>query len=236
MKLCTVVFDSNKADFSKLVKVWKHTASKYIPNADAVVLTVPAPENIERPCDRYMSYASSYAFLKKAEYAIAQNDNVIFTDADIMFTGDCKNVFKLPFDIAITTRPARTWINGGVVLYKPTGKDKLQEVIVLMNQIINNVALYREGLIKYLGADQLALAMLSRKRNFLRLPCAEYNLEQHTWDQYSERTKIVHMKSNLWDLVQGDTPRIEVDKNHITYTIYKRWLEELKEATVDERP
>lgn len=237
MIICTVIFDKNKDEdaFSRLIKVWEYTARLYNPNATIKIVRVPAPEPKQRKCDQFLTYTSSYAVIKMAEWVIEQDDNIIMTDADVMFTGNCESVFNEKYDIGVTVRFARGWINAGVMFYQPSGKERLQEMIDLTKNIVDNPELYIEHINKYLGGDQTALTLLTMKYNFKRFLCSEWNLEQNSWDYFSRNTKIVHIKSNLFDLVNGVKPRINVPSWHNSYYIYERWLNYYFEAVKNDK-
>lgn len=230
MIICTVHFQNDKEDFSNLLKVWEYSARLHNPDADVRVLTVPEPEDIPRECDKYLTYSSAYAFLQMAKWAMKKNDKIIMTDADVMFTGNCGSIFKEDFDVAVTVRPARSWVNAGVLFMKAEGKAILQEIIDLTEKIIADPISYVDVLPQYLGADQTAITLLSLSHGLKRIPCHIWNLEQRTWNWFSEDTKIVHMKSNLWDLVQQVPPRIPVPEDHVTYRIFELWKSYLLRA------
>jgi len=232
MIIVAITFTKNISDFDNLLKVWEYTAKKYMPDAKVKLLKIPPPEKKKRPCDPYMAYTSSYAFMEMVKWVLKQNENCIITDADIMFTGNCEEVFNKEFDIAVTVRDAPCWINAGVVFYKPTqeGKRLLQEVFTLTLEMARRPYRHLEALKRFLGADQAALALLTEKYNLLKLPCEIWNNEQHSIDRFSEETKIVHMKSSLWDLVHNEPLRIEYPEDHVIFKVFDLWKENLKEA------
>lgn len=234
MIIATVCFQQDNAfDFVNMLKVWEYTARKHNKGAKIKILRITPPEKKERESDALMPYNPTYAFLELAKWVLQQDEECILTDADIMFTGDCKEVFYLDFDIAGTVRPADCWLNAGVLFYKPTerGKKLLREIITLTEIIADAPLTYSDYLKKYLGADQAAIAVIVEKEGLLQLPCEIWNSEQHSWSKFSEATKIVHLKSSLGQLVRGEPMGSEYEKGHKIYDLYNLFQYYLKRAT-----
>ena len=225
MKLVTITFTENERNFDSLIEVWKKSAAYYMPDVEAVVLKIGPPENKKRACDKYMRYSSTYAFLKMALWALKQKDDLILMDCDTFFTGPCQSAFQEGFDLAGTVRDAPCWLNGGVVFVRNSfqGKALLNEVIQLIYMICRRPERFEKELKHFLGADQAALAMLVEEGSIAKLPCEVWNCEQHSWDKFSEDTRIVHMKSSLWDLVQGDEMRSKYEEGHNIFKIFDLW-------------
>ena len=230
MIVVTVNFDKNISDFDNMIKVWKRTARKYMPDANIKVLEIPAPEKIKRQCDKYMAYSSTYAFVEMAKWVLDQNDDAIITDADTMFLGDCSSVFENEFDIACTIREGRCFVNAGVLFYRNTEKGRLllNKIISMSESIYKNPDMFKNILKRYLGADQAAVSIMAKQNKILKLPCEIWNSEQHSWDKFSRETKIVHMKSSLWDLAHKEKTRSEYEKDHNVYKIFEIWKSFLK--------
>jgi len=235
VKIVTIHFEEDYNDFSNLLKVWEYSARLHHPDAEVVVLTVPRPEEVSRKCDPFLTFSSSYAFLEMARWALTQNDEIIMTDADLMFTGDCSPAFKEDFTLGVTVRKARGWLNAGVLFYRPAGRGILKSIIRMTETIVSNPELFVEHVSECLGGDQTAITLHALNDNSIkRFSCSEYNLEQNSWEWFSENTKIVHMKSNLWDMVQGLEPRRPVPEDHVTHRIFEIWKGYLREAGCDE--
>jgi len=237
VKICTIHFDEDRPYFEKLLKVWEHSARLHNPKADIHILKVPKPKTVKRKSDEFLLYSSSYAAIRMAEWALKQNEPVIMTDADVMFLGDCSSAFGSPFDLGVTIRFARAWVNAGVVFYQPTqsGKEKLKEFISLTNEILAFPELYVEEIHKYLGGDQTAFTLLAKKYSSIkRFLCSEWNLEQNTWQYFSDKTKIVHVKCDLLDLINGAPPRSGVGEDSPVYALYEIWKSYYKEAYPDD--
>jgi lipopolysaccharide biosynthesis glycosyltransferase len=223
--LATITFTENERDFDDMIKVWEKSAAYYMSDAKRVVLKVAPPKDKKRSCDKYMRYSSTYAYIQMASWALKQDDDLILTDCDIMFTGDCKEVFDQKFNFACTVRDASCWVNAGVIFIKNNrkGKKLLRDSIQLSKEIYRRPGKFSEELIQFLGADQAAIALLAKEDKIKKLPCAEWNCEQHSWDKFSRKTKIVHMKSSLWDLAHGELMRSSYDEDHNIYQIFKIW-------------
>ncbi len=225
MTLATIIFTENERNFDDMVKVWERSAEYYMPSARRVVLKVSPPLYKKRACDKYMRFSSTYAYMLLASWGRKQNDDLILTDCDIMFTGDCSKVFEEKFNFACTVRDASCWVNAGVVFVKNNakGRELLRESIQRAKDLYRRPERFKESLVKFLGADQAAIALMAEEGKVVKLPCEVWNCEQHSWDKFSDKTKIVHMKSSLWDLAQGDEMRSSYEEDHNIFKIFKIW-------------
>lgn len=221
MKLVTLVYNKPDNIFDDLLKVWHASAEKHMPGLERIVLRPPAPNTPNRIVD------CAWAFLRVAEWVLElePQEEIIVTDADIMFTGDCRDVFEQDFDLACTVREHRCYVNTGVWFYKPSGAFPLWAWKETCEVMLMHPKPYQKELDRYLTADQAALVetLDDFRDRILQLPCAQYNCEQTTWDQFGPDTRIVHVKSSLRDLCEDKPMRKKYPKGHPIFKLHKIW-------------
>jgi hypothetical protein len=130
-------------------------------------------------------------------------------DCDLLILGDLSEVELLDFDVAYTARPpsAPYPINGGVVFVRVSeGVREFMEAWRAGNEaLLRHPAAHEPLRQRYGGMNQAALGPLLERTelHLLALPCRIWNCEDWTWPEFSERTKVLHVKSALRQAVFG---------------------------------
>jgi len=155
-------------------------------------------------------------FKLAAEAAIELNEPAAICDIDLMFRKSIEDVWHNNFDIAVTIRNHPARYNTGIWFYRPTMKAKtfVRHWIELTELFAAGIEGIKPGLDKYAGIDQYALACVKKKRtltNVIELQCQEWNAEQTCWPIIDERTKVIHLKSQLRNVLFGRDQRTKYD-------------------------
>jgi hypothetical protein len=140
---------------------------------------------------------------REAVDALPDGEVLGLIDADTCVLGDLTEIELRAFDVAYTVRPnwARYPLNGGVVFVR--GGERARQFF--RDWVELDAELQRgdvpELLDAYGAIDQAALSHLvnfsTQKARVIALPCAVWNCEDSTWAQFSDHTKILHIKGNL---------------------------------------
>ena len=120
MKIVTTQFDGPvSTDYKKLLTVFKKSVEQYMPGVDFIELLLDAPE---KRADKKYGFISNSAKLESwVEFLRTCEDDVIFTDCDMLMLKSAQGAFDSEFDIAYTKRyrSSHIPINGGVVMVRP---------------------------------------------------------------------------------------------------------------------
>jgi len=219
MKIIAVYFE-RKAHYKKLLTVFEKSAAKIMPDIEVEILKIPMPKNIDHKRD------TAFAFLAAAEYALKSKECLAIADVDLMFTRSIADVFKIPFDIAVTIHTIKKRkYNTGLWFYRPT--DNARE---FLKEWINKTIKIKAGFnnkyknIGHGGIDQAALYFTdqnNKKANIKELLCQEWNSTQYEWRNIDRNTRVIHIKSKL---MLATFDRIEIPKGHeYMKPIIKKW-------------
>lgn len=204
IKIVTVQYDNT---FKKLFSVYKKSIELNIPDAELIDIHVPFPENtMGRNCFCHHNHAK---LLKWVEYMETCQDNVIFTDADMLALRDPVEIWDADFDICYTERThtntsRKIPLNGGVVFVKPT--EKAREFLRLWAQIdgqmYNDAEFHAKYIRKYVGMNQASLGYLIEHpelytAKLLPVHTRKYNAVECDWRYIDNTTAFVHIKSSL---------------------------------------
>lgn len=208
MKLLTTVFpaDHGAEDLERLVAVLEHSVRR---NSPATPLTVHR-EQANTGGDSRGRWLANVAecsrrtrIWREAVDALPDGEVLGLIDADTCVLGDLSEIELRAFDLAYTVRPnwARYPLNGGVVFVR--GGELARRFFrdwVEMDAELQKGNVH-ELLDAYGSIDQAALSHLvnfsTQKAHVIALPCAVWNCEDSTWEQFSEQTKILHIKGTL---------------------------------------
>ena len=222
MKLVTFIFNRPTRNYSYLLTVWRASAAKHMPHIPQEVVWLDEPKASKRDDESQRHYDMCYAFLKAAEWVLAQKGDVIVTDVDLMFTGDMSEAFKMSFDVAVTKRGYRHPFNSGVWFFRDNKKARafVQSWIEFTHDILKSKRLVRWARKKHGGIDQgsLALAVDSCRDTVAILPCRKWNAEQSSWKDIDDGVRCIHIKSAMRKYCLGQ--RDDEPPEHIA-----RWVD-----------
>ena len=133
----------------------------------------------------------------------------VFMDTDMIILQDLAEIFENnDFDIAITVKKDRSWLNGGVVFANPTeNARKIFELWANKDTELSQ-GYHRNSFRKATrakthlrGINQPSFALIYEEAKkigkIIEVPCEIYNLCTPVWKSFSERTKVVHIKDSL---------------------------------------
>lgn len=240
--------------YRTMLEVYKRSIKKYEPKLKIITykLNVKDIKNFivpfypNQPNKIPKEYFLIPIFTRRIKYHMdfihKTNDNVIFSDCDMLMNSSIGNVFKEDFDIAFTTR-TNEFINIGIIFAKPNDRSKrfFEDWYKKATQLMKKpekIDLFKH---KYTSAiDQCALGLTLKwyeeyNPNNLKVkyfPSSDYNSCQDTWDSVSKNTKFIHIKSGLRkSLFQVLNKEISI--NDVEYEYYKpiikKWMKFYKE-------
>lgn len=205
MKIIAAYFD-RKNRYTKLLKVFKRSAARIMPDIPVKILNMAQPENISIKMDM------SFAFEATGKYCLATNENLAVCDIDLMFVRRIDDVFKMDFDLAVTVRELKYKYNTGIWFFKPTAEAKkfMREWMKNNRYFMNNFDKEILYIGKYAGIDQAALARTIEENTtakIIELQCLEWNACQGQWARIDKTTRVIHIKSKLRQVaVKGKRP------------------------------
>ena len=115
MNIITVYFENEEApeDFERVLKVYKYSAKKAIPNANLIIEKIDKPEYYEHHtnnkggCYKYSNkwgIDNMHKLNKWVDILLNVTENTVITDSDMFFVKDFSEVFDEDFDVAYTER------------------------------------------------------------------------------------------------------------------------------------
>lgn len=131
--------------------------------------------------------------------------NIVLADTDTVFLQDVGDVFNHSFDIGITVFPdPNWWLNGGIVFVRNSKKAKqfFDDWCEYDQQVYdqNPMGVRFPNDLGVPGQNQYALALMIRDGydiDIKRFPCHIYNCCNKEWANFSDNTRVVHIKSSL---------------------------------------
>lgn len=203
MNIVTVCFERKK-EFAKLLKVFQKSAKATMPNVNLKIIKPVMPENRDNNKYRRRKRDNAFAFATAARYALKSKELIAVADVDLMFIKSIEDVADLDFDIAITVRPKqkRAKYNTGLWFLKPSERSKLfiRKWIQKTNYLMKNFVRFTDYILSKSGIDQASLCMtMDRIKDIkiIELPCQEWNATQSEWENVNEKTRVIHIKSQL---------------------------------------
>lgn len=200
MKLIVCNQDNGSGRFDALFRAFKASALEVMPSAEIVEVKFAPLDPSKR------ALMINQAFVAAAKEAIQGQEFAAVCDVDLMFLQSIEDAQELPFDVAVTVREKMKY-NTGLWFYRPGvgAEDFVSYWIDASMEIYERVYGPRpdkkmvERNHEYGGIDQTALAMTVavREGNVLELPCQEWNATQSEWEAMDDKTRVVHIKSQL---------------------------------------
>lgn len=145
-----------------------------------------------------------------AACVVPDGDEIALLDADTVVLGPLDEVWAEPFDVAITMRAATRRFpypypfNGGVVFLRvsPRVRDFLGAWAAENARMLEDRQHHHRWKRRYGGINQAALGYLRESGGLdglrvAEVPCEIWNCEDSTWERFSERTRIIHIKGEL---------------------------------------
>ncbi len=242
MKIVTVQFDFRNDNYSRLSRAFRNSVNLQMPN---IGLTEYIFNFNQKDCviPKSASFmCNTFKLDKWVEILKNSNENICFSDCDMLMTGDISDVWEYDFDVACTYR--ETWklsgrgipFNGGVIFVRPNERsikffERLAEV---NNQMLMDSDFHKKWRKKYAGMNQAAFGYLYEKERdickLIELPCPIWNCVDESWMKFNKDVKMVHIKSKLRKYCLGHS------KTPVPYSYLVnlwRWHETLDERKDD---
>lgn len=137
---------------------------------------------------------------------------VALMDCDTVVLGDLHRAFAGQHDITTTERPGKAKVNAGVVFVRNTPASR--RVVDRWLKINDKLASEEERshvharCRAYGGINQAALVKALEHTEWPisvgTLPCEIWNNCDQTWENFSDKTKVLHIKGKLRRLALGD--------------------------------
>lgn len=208
MYIVTTQFDGpSKCNFKLLLNVYRKSIEKVMPDADYVELIIDAPPKEQGI--KYGMIANSVKLKTWIDFLEDCNDNVIFTDCDMLMLQRADKAFYPDFDVAYTTRTRSNLIpvNSGVVMVKPTEKAKsfMREWLRINDEMFKDQNFHQKWRAKYQGINQAAFGYLLETGGYEaklhEYSTREWNAVECDWQRISTKTVFLHIKGSLRDSV-----------------------------------
>lgn len=222
MRLVTVSFNYPKQlkrpDYARLLDVFEASVKRHIPGCEMRSIRMDPPDHRGVRKVPFLSNTKKLQiWTQEVRSAVADGENLIVADCDMLCTGDPSHVFQdKGFDVAYTVRDDHTNIplNGGILFVRPTEAsvrffDRWAEVDTAMYEDWNMHVPWR---IKYAGMNQASFGYLLENQGEVpgvrlkELPTRFYNAVNTDWHRITSQTVFIHIKSKLRKYVLNSTP------------------------------
>lgn len=196
-----------------------HSAAEHCSGWDLNISTL-APSQTLRSALGNQSHVHNTQKLEHWADRIAaadDGDRLLLIDSDTLILRSLDDVWDLPFDLAFTVRPDECLLpfNGGVMFARVTAavreffeRWRAENMKMLGDRDYHDVWRKRFG-----GINQAAFGSVMNQPitdiDVLPLPCAEWNCEDFTWKDFSDSTRILHVKGALRRRIFGR--RVDAD-------------------------
>ena len=206
MKIITAYFYRHD-NYAKLLNVFMRSAARTMPGVKVEVVETSVPMQKytgEQKFDHHMD--TYFGFMAKTERALYEDGPVCIADNDIIFFQSVEDVFNKDFDIAVTTRDHKCNLNTGVFFSRGTTAAKAFITRWLEHTRAIATQFDEDRISRHAGIDQAALFQTLEDGlpvKVLFLPCLIWNAEQTCWKHMTTKTRVVHIKSGLRDIVFG---------------------------------
>jgi len=211
MRLVTISFNYpprlKRPNYLRLLDVFEASVRHHMPDCEIRALRVDPPDHSGAHKIPFLSNDYKLGLWhREVDLAVAEGQNLILADCDMLCTGDVSSVFKHEFDIAYTVRDDHTNIplNGGIVFVKPTAA--AQRFFAEWARVDERMYRDWEGFhriwrVKYAGMNQASFGYLLEHPvpgvQLVDLPTRIYNAVNTDWHRIGSDTLFVHIKSQL---------------------------------------
>lgn len=226
MKIIVANQDNGTGRINTLFNAFEASAREVMP--DAEIVQVKFPSFVEDRKNRALMI--NQAFIAAAKAAISFQEPVAVCDVDLMFLRSIEDAFDKSFELAVTVREKMRY-NTGLWFYRPEAEPFVNHWIDASLEIFDRVHGPRPDpkMIsknqEFGGIDQTALAFVRESGahdcNVLELPCQEWNATQTEWQAIDDKTRVVHIKSQLRNACFNKNLAVPPGCG----TIVKRWRE-----------
>jgi len=221
--------------WARMAKVLEYSARKFT-DWDIDIRRIEFDESFRSAIGvRSLAYnTQKMQFWFDAVMAAADGAQMLLIDADTVILRSLDDVWESEFDYAYTIRHKSFPFNSGVVFVRVS--QAVRDFFhVWRNEnlrMLTDSAHHQKWRKAYGGINQAALGFalehqLTSRLKLLQLECQEWNCEDTTWNNFDERTRILHVKSNLRRAIFVDP----VFTPHLAGLI-EWWKEMEREATV----
>ena len=204
MILCTAQFDfkSNKI-YKRLLNVFVQSVKKYIPEVDIRILRLEMPRKID---NTPLNFTCNTIKLKAwVDFLGSETDDIIFSDCDMICSGNPLGVFDQEFDVAYTSTGLKSPpMNGGMLFVRNNQRslDFFTSWLAANNKMYyDDKQLHAQWRAKYLGMNQAAFGYLINnipvEAQLLPVPTQIYNAVDTDWKNINDLTCFIHIKSEL---------------------------------------
>ena len=126
-------------------------------------------------------------------------------DIDCLVLQDLSPIFENTFDLGMTVRDDKQWLNAGVIYYQPS--DQARRDMIAWAELSRDSSRdkkieswYRQETGQS-ATNEASFAYGLKHKVFQgrvkKFQCREWNCEQHYWEDMDENTKVLHVKSGL---------------------------------------
>lgn len=172
-------------------------------NAPEAEFVIENPEPPKPDVNKRWSWVANRLKLRIwREYVQKADIPLVLLDADTIVLDNLLPVWDMDFDVAVTERPHKTWINGGVVFVKPTAKAR--RFFDLWYEEDEHLAanMFKGTRLTTLGLNQTAFLNVYNKRKYeakiIRIPCRIWNALVETFREFDlVSTRILHAKGGF---------------------------------------
>lgn len=196
--------------FCRLAAAFERSIETNCHNAELVMVDGRKPEPYKHYSGKWTS--NNYKLHIWQELVHDAERPLVLMDCDMIVLRDLWPAFEQnEFDVAITRRPGKNWLNGGVVFVNPTKKarrfiDRWVEWNDKFYADVNRLIVARR---RHYGLNQTALVHMLDKEGpgdckLLELPCNLWNNCDQTWKNFDRDTcYALHIKSELQRAVKS---------------------------------
>lgn len=215
MKILGVVFDyPGKDSYERLGAVFAKSVELNCPSAELTIERIKAPTSLKK---NYGLSSNHHKFKVWNDYIQAQRDgeHVVLMDVDMLVLHDLRSAFRDDFDIGLTVRTSVGWgkngiaYNGGVVFVKvnPIAKSFVQMWGEIDDKMYKDPKLHDPYNKVYKGQNQASLGYMVEhnpmQAHVQRLACKVWNACNEDWQNITDETRVIHIKSTLRHVLLG---------------------------------
>lgn len=237
----TWFFSENRSNFERLRNVFVQSFKTHNPEIELIENLVPYPKKEKFAKTSSPSHFENiYKLWHWKEAVNKATSPILLIDSDIMFRQNISDILNQSNkDIVFTTRDksySDLKCNGGVILVKPTDKAKKffeEWYRISVNEFDPRYnPMWAKLYQKYKGATQTTLGFLREQGSYEdiigEIPCHIWNATPIEIDLIDEKTKIIHIKSQIRRSILSGV-NLKNSKNQKMYEIAKEWFDYEKE-------